>query len=131
MYFGGIVNAQKKKTYELQSPDHSIKMAISVDDHVQYSVIVDGEIIIKPSSISMKLNDEVLGMKPKVSRISKRSVDEKIQPVVQEKFKVIRDHYNELTIAFKKHYSLIFRAYDNGVAYRFETNIKGKIEVSF
>ena len=129
LYFGGVVNAQKNKTYELQSPDHSIKMVVSVDDHVQYSVIVDGEMIIKPSSISMKLNDEVLGIKSKVSRISKRSVDEKIQPVVQEKFKVIRDHYNELTIVFKKHYSLIFRAYDNGVAYRFETNIKGKIEV--
>ena len=129
LFFGVSTNAQKKKSYELQSPDHTIKMVISIDDQVQYSVIVDGEMIIKPSYVSMKLNDQVLGMNSKVSRIFKNSVDEKIKPVVQEKFKVIRDHYNELTIAFKKNYSLVFRAYDNGVAYRFETNIKGKIEI--
>ena len=129
LYFGGSANAQKKRSYEVQSPDHSIKMIISIDDHVQYSVIVDGEMIIKPSSVSMKLNDQVLGMNPKVSRISKNSVDEKIYPVVQEKFKVIKDQFNELTISFKKNYNLVFRAYNNGVAYRFSTNIKGKIEV--
>jgi len=129
LFLGGVVNAQKKKSYELQSPDHTINMIISVDGSIQYSVLVDGETIIKPSSISMKLNNQVLGMNPKVSHISKRSVNEIIHPVVQEKFKVIKDQFNELTIAFKKNYNVVFRVYNNGVTYRFETNIKGKIEV--
>jgi len=129
LLFGGIANAQKKKNYELLSPDNSIKMVISVDNSLQYSIFVDGKIILKPSRISMKLNDQVLGKNPKVSSISKRSVDEKIIPVVQEKFKVIRDHYNELTILLKKNYTVIFRVYNNGVAYRFTTDFNKMIEV--
>ena len=129
LFLGGVVTAQKAKSYELQSPDHTINMIILVDGSIRYSVLVDGETILKPSSISMKLQNQVLGLDPKVSRISRRSVNEEMIPVVKEKFSVIQDHYNELTISLKKNYKVIFRAYDNGVAYRFSTNIKGKIEV--
>lgn len=129
LYFGGSVNAQKKKSYEVLSPDNSIKMIISVDDKIQYSVIVDDETIIKSSPISMKLNDQDLGVHPKVSKVYRKSVDKKIIPVVHEKFKEIRDHYNELKISLKKDYAVIFRVYNNGVAYRFETNMNKMIEV--
>ncbi len=129
IYFGNTMNAQKKKSYELRSPDNTINMVISVDGSIQYTVLVDGETIIKPSQISMKLSNQILGLNPKVKHISTKSINEKIIPVVKEKFNIIQDNYNELTISLKKNYKIIFRAYNNGVAYRFSTNIKGKIEV--
>ncbi len=129
LFFAKIANAQNKKNYELLSPDITIKMVISIDDQIQYSVLVDGETILKPSQISMKLNDQVLGLNPNISSISKRSVDENIIPVVQEKFKVIKDNYNELTISLKKNYAVIFRIYNNGIAYRFSTKMDKMITV--
>ncbi len=129
LFFAKIANAQNKKNYELLSPDITIKMVISIDDQIQYSVLVDGETILKPSQISMKLNDQVLGLNPNISSISKRSVDENIIPVVQEKFKVIKDNYNELTISLKKNYAVIFRVYNNGIAYRFSTKMDKMITV--
>ena len=36
----------------------------------------------------------------------------------------IKDHFNELTLEFKGGYSLVFRAYEDGVAYRFISDLK-------
>ncbi len=127
--FNGIGRAQQKKVYEIESPDTSIKMIITLDEYITFSVRVDGKTLISSSRISMKLNDRVLGFQPKVSSISKRSEDENIVPVVAEKFKVIRDHFNELKISLKKKYAVTFRIYNNGVAYRFSTRINKPIEV--
>ena len=41
-YFGNTMNAQKKESYEIQSPDNSIKIVITVDGKIQYSVLVAG-----------------------------------------------------------------------------------------
>jgi alpha-glucosidase len=42
---------------------------------------------------------------------------------------VIFEQYRERTLHFNGNYALVFRAYDDGVAYRFETSLPGKIKV--
>jgi alpha-glucosidase len=49
--------------------------------------------------------------------------------VIPEKFAAIEDYYSELVIDFKGDYSVIFRAYDNGVAYRFQTSMNGELKI--
>ncbi|NOX66573.1 MAG: glycoside hydrolase family 97 protein [Chlorobi bacterium] len=116
--------------YKVLSPDNTIELSVTVENAIQYSVLVDGKIILRPSPISMTLgNDQVLGSNPKVMDITRKSVDEEITPVIKEKFSVIKDNYNELTIFFEDDYSINFRVYDNGVAYRFSTSISGVIEI--
>ena len=125
-----VVNGEQKKNYETLSPDNSIKLIVSIEKNIQYSVMVDGENILKLSPISMTLgNSQVLGLNPKVSDVINKSVDEEIIPVVKEKFSVIRDNYNELTIYLEENYYVIFRVYNNGVAYRFTTSLSRMIEV--
>ena len=51
----------------------------------------------------------------------RRSVDDVLKPVVRQKAAEVRDRFNELTLTFEGSYALIFRAYDDGVAYRFST----------
>ncbi len=78
----------------------------------------------------MTLDDNrVLGSKPVVISKTGKSEDTILYPVVAEKSKVIKDNYNELSLDFEGDYSVIFRAYDDGIAYRFKTNIDRPITV--
>lgn len=65
----------------------------------------------------------VLGQKPKLLKSVKKAVNTSFDAVIYKKNKVA-DHYNELTLLFKGNFSVIFRAYDDGVAYRFNTDMK-------
>ncbi|MEE9167472.1 MAG: glycoside hydrolase family 97 protein [Candidatus Neomarinimicrobiota bacterium] len=125
-----IVNGQQRQTYEIQSPDKTIELVVTVKNEIRYSVNVDGKTVVEPSQISMTVGDDrVLGRNPEVSDVRRSTVEQEIRPVIPEKFAVIDDHYNELNIALKGDYSVIFRAYDNGVAYRFQTSFGGNLKV--
>ena len=118
------------KSYELYSPDKKIKVVIRTDGEVSYAVFCDGKEIVVPSPVSLTVEGAgVLGKEARFSGLKKRSVDEKIMPVVREKRAVIADRYNETVLNFKGNYGLVFRAYDDGVAYRFFTRLKGKVKV--
>src|SRR5205814_1556395 len=66
------------------------------------------------------------GMQPKVVSAKQTSNDQVVEPVVRQKFAKIRDHYNELRLALEGGYSVVFRAYNEGFAYRFETTLHEK-----
>jgi len=75
------------KTYEIQSPDRSIELFVTVDNSISYSVTVDGKSIIEPSQIFMTIdNNRVLGKDPKVLDVKKHTVRQAIKPVIPEKF---------------------------------------------
>ena len=42
---------------------------------------------------------------------------------------VYKDNYNELELVYADHFSILFRVYNNGVAYRFVTSFPGRIKV--
>jgi len=63
-----------------------------------------------------------------VVNTSTRMVDEYITPVVAEKRDKIHNNYNELSIEFEN-FSVIFRAYNDGMAYRFLTDFNDEIIV--
>jgi len=118
------------KTYELYSPDKKIKVIIHVDREISYSVSCDGKEILSLSPISLTIERAgVLGKEARLSGVKTRSANEKIIPPVREKRAVITDRYNEAVFNFKGSYGLIFRAYDDGVAYRFFTRLKGRVKV--
>ncbi len=71
----------------------------------------------------------ILGRNAKVRKVSRRSVNDMLLPVVTQKAAKVPDVFNELTLEFAGSYALIFRAYDDGVAYRFATSFPGEITV--
>ncbi len=118
------------KDCKLTSPDGTNVLTISVNDKITYTLIVDGIQVMDPSWMSMTVeNKSILGANPKVVRKSIRLIDQILYPQLKVKSKEIRDYFNELTLTFKGNYSLIFRAYDNGVAYRFKTHFKNEITI--
>jgi alpha-glucosidase len=120
-----ILNA---KEYTVKSPSGNLKVNVSVGSVIEYAVTFNGQEIITPSPISLILENEVLGRNAKVRRDRVVSVNEEIIPVVARKNKVIPDVYNQLTLSFQN-YNLHFRAYDEGVAYRWEITRKGPVKV--
>lgn len=123
--FGG----PKDKTYTLESPDGNLKVEVNAGATVGYSVSRQGVELISPSEISMTLSDgTVLGENVRIKKAAKRSVDQIVDAPVYKKSKV-RDNFNELSLICKDH-SIIFRAYDNGVAYRFVANKKADFTVN-
>ncbi|MGE4587644.1 MAG: glycoside hydrolase family 97 catalytic domain-containing protein [Mangrovibacterium sp.] len=129
LFFAFASKAGTGKTFEVNSPDGKIKVEISVNDNVKYSVLYDGHIMISPSAVSMELIDgSAFGIQPKLKRTSRRSVDETIPTVAYQK-KQVRNYFNELTLSFKGDYQLIFRAYNDGSAYRFVSTGQKPFEV--
>jgi alpha-glucosidase len=116
--------------YSLLSPDNKIETRISVDTRIHFSVYCNTNELISPSSLSLKLgNGILLGEKPVVADIQRRTVDNIVYPTVKQKSEKIIDSFNELKLLFEGKYSLAVRAYNNGVAYRFETGFTGDITV--
>lgn len=126
---GWTNNMFGQRLYELRSPDDKIVVAINVGAEVKYRVKHENTIIINDSPISMELGDgKVLGLNGVVRKVRTKTVDEDIDACFYKKSKV-SNSYNELTITFKGNYKLTFRAYNDGVAYRFSTSIRDRINV--
>ncbi len=121
--------AQKNKNYQLQSPDRKINITINTSPELSWSVKHENTIVLLPSSISLSLaGGEVLGKGVSVTLAKAASTNNTFATPVYKK-KEVRDNYNQLSLQFKKDYGVIFRAYNDGVAYRFVTNRKDSLVV--
>ena len=124
-----LVITLQAKEYSVSSPSGKIEVKVSVSKKISYSVWLDGAKIISPSVISMTLDDgTILGGNSKVRKVKTGSVSEIIRPVVQRKYATIKDEYNLLHFMFKG-YSLLFRVYDDGAAYRWMIDKQGSYKV--
>ncbi len=125
-----VVFTARARDFSLSSPSGDIKAKVSVSSRIYWSVEYKGEQILEDSQISMTLADgTVLGegyLRPKAFRHGENNV---LTDLVPTKNRQITDKYNELRLRFGKDWSVVFRAYDNGVAYRFETFFDGRVEI--
>ncbi|MBG9376895.1 glycoside hydrolase family 97 protein [Panacibacter sp. DH6] len=118
-------NAQ---TYQLLSPDNTIKTIIHTAPQLSWELLVDNRPILSPSLINLDFANTPATTFA-VKRTQTRTVHETIVAQVPVSRKNIPDHYNELTITFKNNIAVIFRAYNDGVAYRLATTFKDSVTV--
>ncbi len=119
--FSITVSAQK--LFNLKSPNGKLEAVINVGKTIDYSVLHNGDLMLDKSTISMSLSDGTFyGKDAKLSGSSTKTVNQTISAQVYKR-KQIKDNYNELTLKFKDH-SILFRAYDDGIAYRFASASK-------
>jgi alpha-glucosidase len=118
------------KEYKVSSPDNKNSIKVTVGPDIKWSASRDGRTIIMDSKIAMILeNGTVLGENEKVRKVTMSSINEIIRPVVANKKSEIADNCNILVISFNSGFSLQFRAYNDGIAYRFETALKNEITI--
>lgn len=114
--------------YTLSSPDGRLRLDVSVDKAVTYAVSLGAQQLLAPSPISMTLSDgSVLGAGERVRKATTSQHRGSITGVFYKKSKVT-DDYNQLQLSLGR-CTLTFRAYDEGVAYRFTVNGKKALTV--
>lgn len=116
------------QTYTVKSPDNKLKLVLNVKDSITYSVSYKNNELISPSAIGLKLNKTTIGAGAKVLSAKPSAVNKTIRPLYG-KDAVLTDNYNELLISFAGDYKLLLRAYNEGVAYRFVTDLKDSVKV--
>ncbi len=118
------------ENFTLKSPDGNLWIKISVENEITYSLYFKSEELISPSSVFLFHNKNVKRKNElKIVDIERSSVYDVLYPVIKQKSKEIAEEYNELKIYFANNFNLVFRAYDIGAAYRFETEFDGELTV--
>src|SRR6476620_918670 len=112
------------------SPSGKICVKIWMDKDLKYRIYYNAASILEPSEIDMILaNNKSFSLNNSIrSHTLKKETHQIISPV-PEKRKIIRDDYNILSIVFTQAYTIEFRVYDDGVAYRFLTSFKDSIVI--
>jgi alpha-glucosidase len=122
--------AVQAKEYKLSSPDGKISVTVTPGSSIQWSASYDGKELFRGEKIALALaGGQVLGNMEKVTGAKVSSLNEIIKPVVPYKRSEIPDNCNILKIFFKSGLSLEFRAYNDGVAYRIATSLKGTVTI--
>lgn len=120
--------AQTKQS--VVSPDGNIKVEVTLAGGVTYDVWCGDELVLDDCRLSMDVEGNVLGSTPKLQKATRRSVNEVKKPFLRLKYAEVPNNFNELTLKMKGGWSLVFRAYNDGVAYRFATEFSGEIKVN-
>lgn len=116
------------RDYNLLSPDKRVKVVVSAEDkNLSYSVYFNDSLLMNNNNIGLVGKDNSLFLENgvKVSSSKTRKIDEVIDSPFY-RFKSFRSSCNEMNLKLKGGWGVIFRAYDDGVAYRFYTDKKGE-----
>jgi alpha-glucosidase len=115
---------------ELLSPDKRIKVSVNIKDKIGYAVTFNGDPFLSNSYLQLNLDQAKLGANAKLLNKTLSSVNSSSNPIVPLKNSTVLNQYNLLRLDFKGDFSVEFRAYNDGIAYRFITNKKDSIIVN-
>lgn len=101
-------------------------MEINVGEELTYQLKRGNETLLSPSRIGLMLADgTAIGMDARVAGAQRKKVKEHIEAPFY-RFKAFVAQCNELDLKLKGGFGVTFRAYDEGVAYRFYTTRKAE-----
>lgn len=129
LLFAGQAGYSQKKDFDLASPNGDLKVSVHLGDKIYYSVSAGKEVLTSQNHLALFLKKETLGLNPKLTSSKTGKINETIKPAVPLKFSTVASSCNYLLLQFKDGYAVEFRAFNEGVAYRFITAKKGEIEV--
>jgi alpha-glucosidase len=124
-----------KSDYSISSPDGQITVLLKFDKKsgaLNYTVQSRENEIISASPVGLisSFGDFTIGMKLK--KYAQKTIDE-TYTLPQGKVSTYRNNANELTVLLKKEgkeLNVVFRVYNDGIAFRYEIPGEGEIEIS-
>jgi alpha-glucosidase len=108
----------------LTSPSGHIEVAVRAAPDLAYDVLYDGRPLLTDARLSLDVEHNRLGSAARITGTKRRTVDGTVTPPVRLKAATLPEKYAELRIDCAGGYAVTFRAYDQGVAYRFETALE-------
>lgn len=129
LFIGNAPLAAKVKNYTLSSPDGGLKVEISTGDGLSYRIMHENDTILSHSNIGLVLADGTLvGKSSRVTRERRKKIEDKVESPFY-RFKEFIAACNELDLKLQGGFGVTFRAYDDGVAYRFYTTVASEVTV--
>lgn len=121
LLLAGAFCVQAQKNYVLSSPDGRLQTTLATGAELTCDIVYDGRMLMQASPIGLTLDDgRTWGPHARVRRATRSSADETIETPFYRSA-TVRNRYNALTLTMKDDWSIEFRAYDDGIAYRFVT----------
>ena len=79
-------------SYTVVSPDKLVTIKVETGKTLTWSVMRDGETLVKPSAIGLDIEGAKVqpGVNPKVKKVTRRSVNDVLHPVVPTKVSDVR-----------------------------------------
>jgi len=111
---------------ELKSPNGELKVSVDLKDKIRYNISYGKDELLKNCSLQLDLQNESLGVNPKLQGKQVSTINETLKPIFPFKNATVGNNCNVLLLNFKNDFSVEFRAYNDGVAYRFITRKKGE-----
>ena len=118
-----VSHAHAAATYELSSPNQKIKLRIDVGPTIEYDLLLNNVLLLENSTLALDVEHRKLGANAQVLSATPTPVNRELRVPVPRKFAVLREQYNELRIVFKDSFAVVFRLYNEGMGYRFETSL--------
>ncbi|HQE33940.1 MAG TPA: glycoside hydrolase family 97 protein [Flavobacterium alvei] len=129
LIFINLSFGQKKQDFVLTSPNGKIQVTIAITDIITWTILHQKEVVLTPSTMSLTLDkNEVLGQNSVLLNSKREKVNTSFESPFYKK-SAIKNQYNLLLLNFKNDFSIEYRAFDDGVAYRFITKKKKDITV--
>lgn len=116
-------------SFSLKSPNGELQVSIDLKDKIRYNVFYGRDELLKDCSLQLDLQNESLGANPKLQSKKKSTINETITPIISLKNGKVSNNCNVLLLNFRNDFSVEFRAYNDGIAYRFITRKKGNTVV--
>ena len=107
-----------KAHYEVSSPNGKVKVEVTNDNTVKWSVTYDGKTVLLPSEINIQLRqaNKTLGL-GKIGKVSKKQIQSSFNNPFYKKA-TISDDYGQLLLYTNQKFTIEVRAYNDGAAYR-------------
>jgi len=115
--------ASLASTYDLSSPNGHIQIKIQAGERITYDIAVNSKTVIRNATLALDIDHTNIGTNPKVNGTKNDTVERDIECPVPQKSAKIHEAYKELRLEMAGNYAVVFRAYNEGVAYRFETTL--------
>ena len=124
----------QKNTQIFTSPDSNIEVELTMkENNPTFNLKYNNNLLLDNSQLGLLLNDTTFGEGFTIAKISKTSFDETWKPVIS-KVSSIRNNYNQWNVILKetaatqREFEIIFRLYNDGVAFRY--NIPEQANIS-
>lgn len=117
------------KEYSLTSPDRKIELTVNDSNGIGFILRLNSFIIFSAEGISMEILNRPATEFHKIKEAIFSSHSGMIRPEIREKSALVPDLYNALDCKLSDQVSIVFRAYNNGVAYRINAEFDGRVTV--
>lgn len=128
LFFIMTVCMAMAKSYLVTSPNGRLKAQVEVGKTLSYQLTWDDQLLVSPSTLSLKTEAGHWGVNSRLAQAKKSSHQGSFQAFAYKK-SVVTDNYNQLLLRFKDGFSVVFRMYDEGMAYRFISNTQKELKI--